>query len=379
MQTIQHQDKTIQIISTAHVSKESVLEVKEAIDSIQPDTVCIELDYSRAQSLMNPTSQDIDIKAIIKGKKLPNFIANLILSTYQRKIADDLDTEVGAEMKQAILSAKEHAIPIQYIDRDIKVTMNRLWANFGLWKKINLAATLITSLFEKEEVSSEEVEKLKESDLLLASIQELDSSYPEISKVILHERNQFMAQKIKNLSHKNIVVVIGAAHAPGMIESLNEDYDLALLNKKIEKKKSSINGFIIPGILLLLLTILTFKSPQMGLNQLLVWILLSSSLAAVGALLSKAHIVTILVSFFTAFIGILSPVLAVGIFASLTEAYFRPPFTKDFDHISEDMNSIKGWYQNRVLRIVLIFFATSIFSIIGTFISGSQIIRALFQ
>lgn len=379
MQTIQHQDKTIHIISTAHVSKESVLEVKEAIDSIRPDTVCIELDYSRAQSLMNPTSQDIDIKAIIKGKKLPNFIANLILSTYQRKIADDLDTEVGAEMKQAILSAKEHAIPIQYIDRDIKVTMNRLWANFGLWKKINLAATLITSLFEKEEVSSEEVEKLKESDLLLASIQELDSSYPEISKVILHERNQFMAQKIKNLSHKNIVVVIGAAHAPGMIESLNEDYDLALLNKKIEKKKSSINGFIIPGILLLLLTILTFKSPQMGLNQLLVWILLSSSLAAVGALLSKAHIVTILVSFFTAFIGILSPVLAVGIFASLTEAYFRPPFTKDFDHISEDMNSIKGWYQNRVLRIVLIFFATSIFSIIGTFISGSQIIRALFQ
>lgn len=379
MQTIQHQDKTIQIISTAHVSKESVLEVKEAIDSIQPDTVCIELDYSRAQSLMNPTSQDIDIKAIIKGKKLPNFIANLILSTYQRKIADDLDTEVGAEMKQAILSAKEHALPIQYIDRDIKVTMNRLWANFGLWKKINLAATLITSLFEKEEVSSEEVEKLKESDLLLASIQELDSSYPEISKVILHERNQFMAQKIKNLPHKNIVVVIGAAHAPGMIESLNEDYDLALLNKKIEKKKSSVNGFIIPGILLLLLTILTFKSPQMGLNQLLVWILLSSSLAAVGALLSKAHIVTILVSFFTAFIGILSPVLAVGIFASLTEAYFRPPFTKDFDHISEDMNSIKGWYQNRVLRIVLIFFATSIFSIIGTFISGSQIIRALFQ
>ncbi len=379
MKTLIHNNKTIHIISTAHVSKESVIEVKEAIENIQPDVVCVELDRNRANALMNPVKEDMDIKAIIKSKKLTSFVFNLILSSYQKKIADDLDTEVGAEMKQAITSSKEFEIPVHYIDRDISITMNRIWSQFNLWKKVNLAATLIASMFEKEEISEDEVESLKESDLLLESIKELDDSYPEISEVILHERNRFMAQKINNLPYDNIVVVIGAAHAPGMIECLDESYSIAELNKTITKKKSKWSGFIIPGTILALITILTFKSPQMGFQQLLTWIITSSTLAALGALLSGAHVATIVVSFLTAFIGILSPVLAVGIFASLTEAYFRPPFTSDFDKIGDDMGSVKGWYTNRVLRIILVFFMTSILSSIGTFIAGTNVIKSLFS
>lgn len=379
MQTIHINNKNIHIVSTAHVSKESVAEVKEAIETIQPDVVCIELDADRANALMNPSKEDIDIKAIIKKKKMTSFMVNLILSSYQKKIADDLDTEVGGEMKQAIISSKEFNIPVRYIDRDIKITMNRIWGNFNLWKKINLGATLLASLFEKDEVTEEEVEKLKESDLLLSAIEELDEAYPEISEVILHERNKFMAQKINSLPFENIVVVIGAAHAPGMIEALNETHSILELNKTVDKKENKWGGFVIPGILLALITVLTLKSPQMGMDQLMRWIIMSSSLAAIGALLSGAHIATIVVSFFTAFIGILSPILAVGVFASLTEAYFRPPLASEFASMSEDMSSIKGWYTNKVLRIILIFFMTSIFSSIGTFISGTNIIKSLFK
>lgn len=379
MQTITHNNKTIHIISTAHVSKESALEVKEAIDSIKPEVVCIELDASRAHALMNPSNDDLDIKQIIKEKKMASFVMNLILSSYQKQIASDLDTQVGGEMKQAILSAKEHAIPVRYIDRDVKITMNRIWNQFNVWKKANLALTLIASLFEKEDVSEEEIEKLKESDLLMASIEELDESYPEISQVILHERNQFMAQKINTLPYDTMVVVIGAAHTSGVIESLNSDHDLNALNKTIEKKNNKWQGFLIPGILLSLLVLLTLKSPQMAFDQLLSWILISSSLAALGALISGAHPLTILVSFLSAFIGILSPVLAVGVFASLTESYLRPPYEKEFQTISEDAASPKGWYTNRVLRIFLIFFMTSILSSIGTFISGKNIIQSLFK
>lgn len=379
MQTITHNNKTIHIISTAHVSKESVIEVKEAIETIKPDVVCIELDRGRANALTNPSEKEIDIKQIIKNKKVASFLMNLILSNYQKQIADDLDTEVGGEMKQAITSAKEFNIPIRYIDRDVKITMNRIWGQFGAYQKANLALTLFSSLTDSETISEEEVEKLKESDLLMSAIEELDDSYPEISEVILHERNQFMAQKINNLPHENILVVIGAAHAPGMIESLNETHDIKALNQTIEKKKSKFSGLIIPGILLTLITILTFKSPQMAFNELLRWIVMSSSLAAIGALLSGAHIATILVSFFTAFIGILSPVLAVGVFAGLTESYFRPPLVREFESLSKDMSSIKGWFTNRILRIILIFFMTSIFSSIGTLVSGTSIIKSLFR
>lgn len=379
MQTINHNNKTIHIVSTAHVSKQSVEDVKEAIDTIKPDVVCIELDRARANGLMNPSTKDIDIKEIIKSKKVASFVMNLVLSNFQKQIADDLETEVGAEMKQAIESAKEHGIPVRYIDRDVKITMNRIWGQFNLWKKANLAVTLLSSLLESESVSEEDVEKLKESDILLSTIQELEDVYPEITEVILHERNRFMAQKINDLRHENIVAVVGAAHTPGMIESLDEEHDIKALNKIIERKNSKWTGFIIPGTLLLLLTILTFKSPEMGINQLKSWILISSTMAALGALLSGAHIATIIVSFLTAFIGILSPVLAVGVFASLTESYFRPPLASEFERLSEDMSSIKGWYTNKVLRILLIFFMTSIFSSIGTFVSGKNIIQSLFK
>lgn len=378
MKTIQINNKNIYIIQTAHVSKASVEEVKTAIDTLNPDVVCVELDIKRANGLMSETKTEIDLKQIIKQKKVASFLMNLILSNTQKQMGEDLDTEVGGEMKQAILSAKEHNIPIRYIDRDIQITMKRLWNQFGLFKKVNLGVTLFSSLFSSEKITEEEVENLKQSDLLLSAIDELDEQYPEISQVILHERNQYMAEKVNKLPYENILVVIGAAHAPGMIESLYESHDLKALETIPEQKNSKWTGLIIPGTLLVLLTVLTFQSPEMGLNQLIQWILLSSTLATLGALLSGAHIITMLVTFLTTWLSILSPVLAVGVFAALTESYFRPPYAHEFESLSTDMKSIKGWYKNRVLRIILIFFMTSLLSAIGTFISGKNIIQSFF-
>lgn len=378
MKTIQINNKNIHIIQTAHVSKASVEEVKSAIDTLNPDVICVELDVKRAQGLMSETKTEIDLKQIIKQKKVASFLMNLILSNTQKQMGEDLDTEVGGEMKQAILSAKEHNIPIRYIDRDIQITMKRIWNQFGLFKKVNLGVTLFSSLFSSEKITEEEVENLKQSDLLLSAIDELDEQYPEISQVILHERNQYMAEKVNKLPYENILVVIGAAHAPGMIESLYMSHDLKALETIPEQKNSKWTGFIIPGILLILLTALTFQSPEMGLNQLIRWILLSSSLATLGALISGAHIITMLVTFLTTWLSILSPVLAVGVFAALTESYLRPPYAHEFESLSTDMKSIKGWYKNRVLRIILIFFMTSLLSAIGTFISGKNIIQSFF-
>ncbi|HLV50166.1 MAG TPA: TraB/GumN family protein [Erysipelothrix sp.] len=378
MKTIQINNKNIHIIQTAHVSKASVEEVKTAIDTLNPDVVCVELDVKRAHGLMSETKTEIDLKQIIKQKKVASFLMNLILSNTQKQMGEDLDTEVGGEMKQAILSANKHNIPVRYIDRDIQITMKRIWNQFGLFKKVNLGVTLFSSLFSSEKITEEEVENLKQSDLLLSAIDELDEQYPEISQVILHERNQYMAEKVNKLPYENILVVIGAAHAPGMIESLYEAHDLKALETIPEQKNSKWTGLIIPGTLLVLLTILTFQSPEMGLNQLIRWILLSSTLATLGALLSGAHIITMLVTFLTTWLSILSPVLAVGVFAALTESYFRPPYAHEFESLSTDIKSIKGWYKNRVLRIILIFFTTSLFSAIGTFISGKNIIQSFF-
>lgn len=381
MNTIKHNETEITFVSTAHVSKESVIEVKDTIEALQPEIVCIELDDQRARSLTQTTKdKPLDIKQIIKGKKMGMFISNLILSSYQKQIASDLDAEVGGEMKQAITSAKEIGAQIVYIDRNIQTTFKRLWNQMGLWKKAQLAATLIGSIFSKsDEITSEDIEALKSSDLLYSAIEELNGSYPEIGRVILHERNEYMAEKIKQLHASKIVVVLGAAHTSGVIEELDNSHDLTELNKTPEKKKNRILSAIIPVTIIAFLVILTLQNPQVGLQQLIFWIACSSILATLGAIISRAHPLTILVTFVSTWIGILSPVLAVGMFAGLTEAYMRPPYDTDFESITSDTKSLKGWYRNRVLRIVLIFFTTSILSSIGTFISGASIIRSLFN
>ena len=376
MKTIKHNNKNIHIVSTAHVSKQSVEDVKYAIDFIQPDVVCVELDDNRAHNLMH-SSGNPDIIAIIKSGKVMSFAANLILASYQKRLADDLDSTVGGEMKQAILSAQEHMIPTRNIDRDIKITFGRIFNNISFFEKLNVFATLVLSVFSKEEIEEDEVEDLKNADLLFDSLKELDDKLPNLSHVLLHERNYYMAEKVKQLPYEDIVVVIGAAHTEGFIEALDESHSLSDLRYVKPKKKNSIGQWIIPVILVTLLLALTLKNPQIGFNQLVLWLTLSAGGACISTLLLRTHPYTSIVTLVTAPIGTLSPFLAVGIFAALTEGYKRPPHASDFETLSSDVSSVKMWYKNKVLRLVLIFVVTNIVSSIGTFIALGGIISKL--
>lgn len=380
MKTIQHNGKTLHFISTAHVSKASIQEVQNAIESLNPQAVCIELDAGRAHNLKNKSkNEDIDIKTIIKNKKVGSFVASLILSSYQKKIASDLETEVGQEMKQAILSAEQIHARVVYIDREIGITLKRVWSSLSFWKKSQLATTLVASLFSKEDVSDSEIEALKESDLLYESVKELDEKLPEVSNGILHERNDYMAAMIKRCPEETIVVVVGAAHTEGIIESLDKTINLQALKTVPKKDKNSWISWIIPAALVLSLLIITFKNPGVGLQQLLLWFGLSSGMSTLGALAVGAHPITLLVTFLGAPIGVLNPVLAVGMFASLSEAYFRPPYISDFDSLSNDASNLKMWFKNRALRIFLIFIVTNVLSSLGTFIAGGNIIKSIFK
>lgn len=378
MKTIHYKDKTFYIVSTAHVSKQSVLDVKEAIESLKPDLVCIELDANRAHA-MNQKKEDPDIRQIIKNKKVGSFIVNLVLSSYQKKMATELDSEVGGEMKQAIQSAKEFNIPLRYIDRDIQITFKRIFGSIGFFKKAQLLTSIIFSTFTDDKANEIDIESLKQSDLLYESVKELDEKLPEVSQVILHERNYYMAEKLKSMPHKRIVAVVGAAHTQGMIEALSQEHSIKELNKIPEKKKFNLSGWIIPILLVSLLIVLTLNNPEIGAQKLLQWFLLSSGSATLGALIIGAHPLTVLTTLITAPIGTLSPFLAVGFFAGLMEAYQRPPKVSDFENLQEDATQFKMWFKNKVLKILLIFIVTSLLSSLGTFIAGGSMISEILK
>ena len=376
MRTIQWKEKTLHFIPTAHVSKVSVDEVREAIETLHPEAVLIELDSGRAQSLQSTASyDDIDIKEMIKQKQFVKFSTQLLLANFQKRIAEEEDTRVGGEMIQAIESAKNENIPLYYIDRDVNITMKRLWNSMSTYKKTSLAVSMIFSSFEDDEV---DVEALKDDDLLFHMISEMETEVPDLAHVILHERNAYMAEKIKRNPFNELVIVIGAAHLEGIIEALDQEHDIKRLNTVPIKKKKSWKSWIVPLLVITLFASLFIKNPQAGFKELIYWFLLSGGLASFGALILRAHPLSIIASFIGAPLGVLSPVISVGFFSTFAEAYKRPPKVSDFERLSEDSKTFKGWYHNLFLRLILIMFVTSLLSSVGTFIAGGKIIKQLF-
>jgi len=131
------------IIGTAHVSAESVEEVKDAIYELQPDRVAIELDLARYTKLKNSMmgieeDDSISVTKIIKENKVGLFLLTTVLSYFQSKIGDEVDVAPGSEMDGAIEAAEDLGIPIALIDRNINITLERALNRMSFFEKIKL-------------------------------------------------------------------------------------------------------------------------------------------------------------------------------------------------------------------------------------------------
>ena len=292
-------NKEIVLIGTAHVSKESAQLVEETIREYQPDTICIELDDDRLNSLQNPTDwKNTDIKDVIKNKKSNQLLATLMLSSYQQRMANQLGTSVGQEMITAINLSEELGIPLNTIDRNVNVTFKRIWNSLNLKDKTDLLYYGLGSIFEDEELDLEEddLKAMLEEDVLTASLNEIREHVPTIATILVDERDQFLANKIKNAPGNRVIAVVGGAHVPGIKDELNKEQNMQEINS-IPQKKSSIkyiNYFFMALILLVLILPFT-KGLNEGLNALLRWSLFSGSGAAIATLIIGGHPLTALV------------------------------------------------------------------------------------
>ena len=374
-------DKEIHLVGTAHVSKISQEEVKEIINSIHPDTVCIELDEQRYKTLQDPERfKNQDISKTIRNGQSGFLMVNIILSAFQRRMAKKLDTKSGSEMIQSISSAKEIDADIELIDRDIQTTFSRIWRKHGFFQKIKLIFMIIASVFDDEDISEEDLQNLKESDALDAALAEVAKGFPIIKEVLVDERDKVLAYNIRNCKGSKVVVVLGAAHIPGVLRNIEKDYEISEYLEIPRKKVSSrIVGWIIPAIIVSLIIASFLNVNTNGTSQILIWILYNGTLSAIGVALALGHPLSILVAFLAAPITSLNPLLAAGWFAGLTEAYLRKPKVKDFETLGSDTNTIRGFYKNRVTRILLVVILANLFSTIGTLLGGFEIFSNLFS
>lgn len=373
--------KDIFLIGTAHVSKLSAIEVEEVINEVNPDSICIELDSERYKSLQNPEKfKNQDIAEVIKNNKVGFLLVNIILSSFQKRIAKSMDSNSGAEMIQGIKSSQEKNINLELVDRNIQTTFSRIWRKHSFLQKCKLLIQLVLSIFEDEEVSEADLENLKQAEMLDVALQEVSKNFPIVKEVLVDERDKYLAYKIKNAKGSKIVAVVGAAHIPGIKKYIFEDYSIDELDCIPKKKLSSkLIGWIIPAFIISIIAYTLFSNLTLGLNQIKTWFLWNGLLSALGVLLSSGHIISILVAFFLAPFTSLNPLLAAGWFAGLSEAYLRKPQVKDFENLSSDVSSFKGFYHNKVTHILLVVIMANLFSTIGTIIGGIDIVKTFIE
>ena len=378
---IQINDKEIILIGTAHVSKQSAEQVKEVIEREQPDAVCIELDEPRYQSIMDGNKwKDTDIFKVIKQKKASLLLMNLAISSFQKRMAKQFDINAGQEMIQGIESAKEVGAELVLADRNIQVTFSRIWGNIGIKGKAMLLTQVVYSIFSKETITEEELEKMKQQDTINAMLQEITESFPKLKTPLIDERDQYLAQKIKEAPGEKIVAVLGAAHIPGISKEIHQEQNLDELMKRPPKSKApKIIGWMIPIAIIALIAVTFFMNPDAGVQQITSWFLWNGSLAAIGTIIAFGHPLAVITAFIAAPFTSLNPLLAAGWFAGFAQAYMKKPVVRDFETLADDVTSVKGFWNNKVTRVLLVMVLANLGSSLGTFIAGADVIRLFIQ
>lgn len=372
------------LVGTAHVSQQSAELVREVITNERPDCVCVELDAQRHKSLSEQNRwESLDLRAIIRQKQLSTLIINLLLASYQKKLGDQLGVMPGVELLEATKVAGEQNIPVALCDRDIRVTLRRAWHLLSFWKKMELLAIGLAGIFEKQEISEEKLSELRRKDMLSELIAELGKAMPVLKTVLIDERDAYLAQKIKAAEGEKIVAVVGAGHLEGISKALAENQHRDL--REIEQIPPASPawkwiGWSIPALVLGSIFYIGWtRGIDTAGHSIFFWILATGLPSALGTLLAWGHPVTVLSALLGAPITTLSPAIGVGYVAALVQAYLRPPVVKEFQSVREDVRKFKKWWQNKLLRVLLVFIFSSLGGAIGMYFGSYKIVSALFQ
>jgi pheromone shutdown-related protein TraB len=376
------------LLGTAHVSRASIDAVEQCVASGSYDTIAVELDANRLRALTEPDMlHKLDLFQILREKKTGLVAANLALAAYQRRLAEQLGVEPGAELKAAAVGAKQRNLALATIDRDVGITFKRAWGKLGFWGRSKLMASLGASLLVDEKFEESEIEKLKQGDLLESSFGEFAQQTPELYDAVIGERDRYMAAKLRQLgatgTAHEVLAVVGAGHLKGLAEYLrtgNDSAEATLFELDALPRKSNIPWFTIFFTALFASAIawgFYHGGAALGTGLLLRWVLTTGLLAALGCTIAGGHPLSILTALVMAPLKPFHPGVPAGAFSAWVEAWLRKPTYEDFLRVRDDASHFSGWWRNRVTRVLLNFLLTNLGTMTGVWIAGAAILSKL--
>lgn len=375
------------LLGTAHVSQSSADAVRALIAQRPFDAVAVELCEARHRAMTTPDAMaQLDIFQVIREGKIGLVTANLALSAYQRRLAEQLGVEPGAEMRAAIDASAEKSLPVWCIDRDIGVTLRRTYAAVGFWRRMTLMSGLAMSLVIKDEVDEAEIERLKQGDILESSFHEFASRDETLYRALIDERDRYMAANLRAgnaTPGQRVLAVVGAGHLAGLAKYLAEDQadpaEETLALKQVPPPKPWGKWI---GIALTVFVLGGFawgfsQGADVGTQFVLRWILFTGIGGAIGCLLAGGHPLSILTAFAVSPFTPLHPALSSGMLSAWVEAWLRRPKVADFSQLRDDVGSPAGWWRNRVARVFVNFFLTNLGTAAGFYLAGWGMLKRL--
>ncbi len=367
--------KEILLVGTAHISQESVDTVKRVVAQEQPDTVCVELDDERFQALTTEQRwEDLDLIEVIKQRQLTFLMARLALMAFQKRMGNYTGVKPGAEMAAAVEAADDIGADVELVDRNVKATLLRAWRLTPWWRRAMLVFSLMGGLFDSSEVGEEELAELRKTPNISQILAELGEAMPIFKKVLVDERDLFMAHHIRHAPGDRIVAIVGAAHVPGLIAHLTSDDDPGRV-KEVEyiPPKSKIAAFLpwaVPALVIGLFVLGFFRAdPEVMQNAAIAWVLANGIFSSLGAILAMAHPLTVLTAFLAAPLTSLNPTIGAGWVCAFAQTIFAAPRVEDMENMGDDVVELRGWWKNRLARIFVVFVMTSLGSTIGTVVA----------
>ncbi len=375
-------DREIWLVGTAHVSQRSVELVREVITRERPDVVCIELDAGRYEALSQEKRfAEQDLREVMRKKQIATLMLNLILASYQRRLGLKLGVAPGSELLEAARVAESLGIPIALCDREVRVTLRRAWKSISWWQRVRLLSELAASMLESPDVSEEDLARLRNQDVVTEVMNELGRMMPDLKRVLIDERDAYLAHKILEAKGRRIVAVVGAGHVEGMKGRLErgERADLAEIESiPVDSIVWKLAGWSVPASIVGAIGWIAWtQGPEAAGENVLIWFLAHAVPTAIGGLIALGHPLAIAAGAISSPFTALSPLIGAGHVAAFAQLWASPPLVSDFSTLGDDLAIARRWWQSRLMRIFLVFVMTTIGSSLGTWVGGLSVMRNL--
>ena len=380
------------VLGTAHVSRSSVEAVQALLANETFNAIAVELCESRAQGMRDPEAfKQMDLFRVIREGKAGMVAASLVLSTFQKRLADQYGIQPGAEMKAAMDGAAQLDVPLWLVDREVGTTLKRAWHSVGFWQRFGLLGGMLASVFERETIDEKEIEKLKQGDMLESAFSEFASESAPLYRALIAERDAYMAARLREEAGRSVtanpckvLVVIGAGHLKGLCEHLRiqqADPSVTVADLAKTPPKAQWPKWLAVGLVLLIFAAIGYafhRNTALGAQALRDWVLFTGGFSALGALLARAHPLSILAAFVAGPVKPFRPGIPSGGISAMVEAWMRRPRVADFESLRDDIVHWSGWWTNRVARTLLNFFLVCLGTIVGEYAAGIHILKSLF-